>query len=114
MEITWRIINLEWIEQVGENTNVVKNVHWWVQAVDGDSMGYTWGNTQLNIDNIESFSSLDDLNEDIVIGWVKDEINNTYTKDSVNGVDIIEGEAITMCSESDPMRKRQVGLPWQS
>lgn len=113
MQITWRIVNLEWIEQVGENTNVVKNVHWWVQAVDGDSMGYTWGNTQLNIDNIESFSSLDELNEDIVIGWVKNEINNTYTKDGVDGVDIIEGEAKTMCAESDPLRKRQVGLPWQ-
>jgi len=109
MEITWRIINLEWINQLGENTKVVKNIHYWVDAVDGDSMGYTWGNVQLNTDNISTFVDFDTLAESTCIQWVKDELNRLHP----NGVEITEQSALIMLEENDPERVRGFGVPWQ-
>ncbi len=109
MVITWRIINLEWIDSINGNDKVVKNVHYWVDAVDGDNMGYTWGNVQLNIDSITSFSGFDELTEAQVIDWVKSELDTLYNGD---GVSAMEQSAITMCNEADPTRKRGFGVPW--
>jgi len=109
MEITWRIINLEWINQLGENTKVVKNIHYWVDAVDGDSMGYTWGNVQLNTDDISAFVDFNTLTESTCIQWVKDELNRLHP----NGVEITEQSALTMLEENDPERVRGFGVPWQ-
>ena len=111
MNITWRIINLEWIEQVGENTKVVKNIHFWVDAVDEDgNVGYTWGNVQLDIDNITTFSEFDALTEEKCIHWVKSHLS----KNKEYGIDNVEKQAVAMCKEKDPMRKRGFGVPWQS
>ena len=111
MNITWRIINLEWIEQVGENAKVVKNIHFWVDAVDDEgNVGYTWGNIQLDIDNITTFADFDTLTESQCIEWVKNQMN----RGEEDIASKFEQQAISMCREKDPMRKRGFGVPWQS
>ena len=107
--ITWRIINLEWIEAVGDNDKVVTNVHYWVDVTNGSSMGYTWGNVQLNIDDLNNFNDFDSLTEQQCIQWVKDELNRLYDGD---GVTLSENAATQMMNENDPMRTRGFGVPW--
>lgn len=110
MEITWKIINLEWIEEVDGNQKVVTNIHYWVDAVDPDgNMGYTWGNVQLNIGNLANFSDFSELTEAQCLEWVKTEVDKQYDG---SGIEAIENWAITMCNEQDPMRKRGFGVPW--
>lgn len=110
MQITWKIINLEWIEEVAGNQKVVTNVHYWVDAVDTDgNMGYSWGNIQLNISNLTNFTDFSTLTEAQCIEWVKTEINN---QSDGQGVQAIETWATQMCQQQDPMRKRGFGVPW--
>lgn len=114
MNVTWKISNVEWIHQLGDNSNVVKNVHYWVQAEDeNDNMGYTWGNVQLNTNNIVEFSDLALLTEEKVIGWAKAELDNLYSTTELTGSEVMESAAINMCLEQDPTRRRSVGVPWK-
>lgn len=114
MNITWKISNIEWIESVGDFTKVVKNVHYWVQAEDdAGNMGYTWGNVQLDIDNLTTFTDFDALTEETVIGWAKTALNSTYFSGPLTGAAMMEQEAKRICLEQDPLRKRGIGMPWQ-
>lgn len=113
MNITWKISNIEWIESVGEFTKVVKNVHYWVQAEDdAGNMGYTWGNVQLDIDNLATFTDFDALTEETVLTWTKSALNNLYSESSYSNVELQELNAVKMCEEQDPLRKRGIGVPW--
>lgn len=108
MIVTWRIINLEWIDNLNGNSKVVKNIHYWVDAVEGGGMGYTWGNVQLDTDNISDFSDFDTLTEESCIQWVKDELDRQYD----NGSKVTEQSAIEMLKDNDPSRVRGFGVPW--
>ena len=111
MNITWKISNIEWIENVDEHSKVVKNVHYWVQADDeAGNRGYTWGNIQLNTDNITNFVDFDNLTEETVLTWAKAAIEETYPEDDPCA--LMEHSATTMCAEADPLRKRGIGVPW--
>ena len=113
MNITWKITNIEWIDDLHNLTNVVKNIHWWVQAEDEDgNRGYVWGNTQLEVDNITKFIPLDDLNEETVLVWLYDALEEMYLHTGFTGREALEIAAIQMCEQQDPITKRGCGLPW--
>lgn len=115
MNITWKISNIEWIEELDGHNKVVKNVHWWVQAVDENgNMGYTWGNQQLPTDNIDEFIPFETLTEDQVLAWACSQMNveNGVAPDGRVYTDFLEEQAKHMCSQADPLRKRGFGLPW--
>ena len=113
MNITWKITNLEWIENVNNLEKVVKNIHWWVQAEDVDgNMGYTWGNTQLDVSNLTEFTNFDALTEEIVLTWLFEVLEEMYFETGTPGRQLMEDQAVRMCGQQDPSRRRGTGLPW--
>lgn len=105
--VNWKVTNLEYISQVGDSSNVIKNAHWWCELVNPNgNMGYCWGNQQLEISNPTNFTDFSDVTEEMVIGWVKSAMGT-------DGVEAIEKYVALMSAQNDPMNKRGLGLPWQ-
>jgi|SaaInl85LU_5_DNA_1037374.scaffolds.fasta_scaffold24610_3 hypothetical protein len=116
MNFSWKVLNIEWIEELNSNSKVIRNVHFWVECVDEEGYkGYTWGNVQLEVDNIEEFIPFDALTEEDVIGWTKQTLLDIEPRDNTTGmtlVDKLQHEAYLMCLEKDPIRTRGIGVPW--
>ena len=117
MNITWKISNIEWIEELNGHLKVVKNVHYWVECVDENkNMGYTWGNVQLDVSNLANFTDFDTLTEEIVLDWVKTTLASTVadpeSENPSTVFSVLENQAINMCNKADPFRKRGIGVPW--
>lgn len=116
MNIVWKIINIEWIQNLNGNEKVAKNVHFWVEATDEDGhMGYTWGSVQLDVEDLEEFVPYAELTEAKVISWVQQALINMQEPNAVTGLTLVselENQAITMCEEQDPLRVRGIGVPW--
>ena len=107
MNITWKISNIEWIQQVGDHSKVVKNVHYWVEAKDdAGNMGYTWGNVQLDISNPSSFTEYPSITEEQALEWLKSALGPTQVTE-------IENYITSRVLNQDPMDIRGLGLPWQ-
>ena len=51
---------------------VIYNVHWRVTKEDGDYIASSYGTQRLNTEDIQNFIPLNDVNSEIVEGWVKD------------------------------------------
>ena len=109
MNITWKIISLEWVEELDSNEKVITNIHYWVDALESDSKGYNWGNIQLNTDNLTDFKPFESLTEEDCINWVKQSLDLLY---GGSGVTRVEEGAKNMCLQQDPNRKRNFGVPW--
>ena len=116
MNFTWKVSNIEWIEELEGMSKVIKNVHFWVECVDLEGYkGYTWGNVQLDVDNIEEFVDFDTLTEEDVLGWAKQTLLEMEPRDSITGmtaIDRLQHQAYLMSLEKDPLRNRGIGVPW--
>lgn len=104
--ITWKIYNVEYIESVSDKSKVIKNIHWWAQQTDDNgNRGYSWGNQQLDINNLTSFTEWDNVTETQCIDWVKDAMGEKV-------VNQVESDIASQLINPDPLRKRAYGLPW--
>jgi len=75
----WNCKTVDAYPSVGENTNIVYNVHWRVTAVSDqvDSEGNAFkasaiGTQVLNTEDITEFTPFDQLTNDQVVQWVKE------------------------------------------
>ena len=75
----WNCKTVDAYPSVGENTNIVYNVHWRVTAVSDqvDSEGNAYqasaiGTQVLNTEDITEFTPFDQLTNDQVVQWVKE------------------------------------------
>lgn len=95
---TWTIANLE---RNTEDGGVVV-AHWRVTEVDGDYSASSYGTCGFTPDASEAgFVPFESLNEDTVLGWVKDQLD----------VETIEAGLLTSI-EDQKAPKSVSGLPW--
>lgn len=86
---TWDCRTVDTYVNKDGNHNVVFNVHWTLTGEDSETavINTAIGTQLLNTDNLENFVPKDDLTNDVVAGWVIDELG----EERVNKLkDIIE------------------------
>jgi hypothetical protein len=69
---TWAVQQMDCYPQHEGESNVVFNVHWRCEGVDGDHCGSAYGSQGLMLDPEAPFVPFADLTEAQVIGWVQD------------------------------------------
>lgn len=76
MEIThtWKIDRLD---KINDNTGTVKVIAAYVLSTNGEVSVSAPAEVELNVDNIESFIDYNDLTEDLVITWLKNELGES-------------------------------------
>jgi len=118
MNVTWKIMNIEWISEFGGLSKVVSGAHYWVEAEDEEgNKGYTFSRVAFDLDDLTDFVAFEELTEELVVSWVQTHLLKVtnYVRDDITGmsiVDEIQHRAIIMCLEQDPLRKRGIGVPW--
>lgn len=100
---TWSIIRLE---QLNDGTGTVVNIGYNVFSEDEISCNSS-GGVQLNIDNIENFIRYQNLTEETLLGWVKEQLGENLGNHEVNNAAWIE-------SVKNPPAPRTISqpLPW--
>lgn len=76
MEKTWKIESIETLVSESGYENIAKIVHWRLLAQDGDYQTSVYGSVNLPFDPdaITNFTNYEDLDENTVLGWVKDSL----------------------------------------
>ena len=74
--INWKITNVEYAPSYEGLENVVANVHWYATCSQDGKGGYSYGNSRLNLETLsgDSFVNFDDLTEEVLLGWVFDQL----------------------------------------
>ena len=76
----WDCKTVDAYPQLDDNSNVIYNVHWRVTGVldvDGNSYQATnIGTQRINTDTIDDFIPVDDLTNEIIVGWTKSAIGD--------------------------------------
>jgi hypothetical protein len=67
----WVIKQLDCIPSADGQSNVVSNVHWRVNAIDGAHEATVYGTQALTFDAKNAFIAYDSLTKDTVVGWVQ-------------------------------------------
>jgi hypothetical protein len=101
MQVTWRIANLERTLPSG----VVFAVHYTIDAVDGEFTAGAYGLIGVTGDPAQDgFIAFENLTEQTVIGWVKDQI----------GAEKIAEIEAALAGQIEAKRnpKSAAGLPW--
>ena len=102
INIEWKVNNLEYVVADGG----VVNVHWASMGSTEDNVSaFDGGKTQFEYDASSSdFVPLEDLTEEVVLGWVKDSLGEETIK-------VIEDSLTDKVNEQlNPTTKS--GLPW--
>jgi tRNA/tmRNA/rRNA uracil-C5-methylase (TrmA/RlmC/RlmD family) len=100
---TWSIIRLE---QLNDGTETVTEVFYNVLSEDEISCNSS-GGVQLNIDNIENFIQYQNLTEETLLGWVKEQLGENLGNHEINNAAWID-------SVKNPPAPRTISqpLPW--
>lgn len=69
---TWSVAQLDAYPEVDGKTDVVFNVHWTLNGVDGEHSGSVYGSQSVALDPDAPFVPYTSLTQGQVIGWVKD------------------------------------------
>lgn len=69
---TWTVTQMDAYPEEDGETDVVFNVHWILNGVDGVYQAYVYGSQGVAIDPDAPFTPYEDLTETQVIGWVQD------------------------------------------
>ena len=69
---TWNVTQMNAYPQVGEETDVVFNVHWTLIGEDAGIFGSAYGSQGVTVNPEEPFTPYADLTQAQVVGWVKD------------------------------------------
>jgi hypothetical protein len=107
MEIThtWKIRKLI---QKNDGSGLVIQVYFKVHSTDGEYYYVSAGNVELDTDNIENFISYQDLTEEQVIIWVKNELGS----DS-ESLEQINTDWINTATNPIPSPTKIEKLPWE-
>lgn len=106
MAITWNILGMDVLNSLDGNSDVVTNVFWYCSDSDADgNYGFSFGNQQLNTDNITDFVDYNTLTESQVIQWVKDGLTADGNLDSVE-------QSVAQGVEQGLYTLRHQGVPW--
>jgi hypothetical protein len=82
MEYTWKLKSLKKTNS-GSLQNVVVQTYWELTGTDEDGNSGTFnGATPFSVPTGESFTAYEDLTEEMVLGWIKDQVVGGY-KDHV-------------------------------
>lgn len=102
--VQWKIEKMFVKPIVGEQQNIVHQVHWQCVASEGDASRLTYGSVDLELSS-ESFTEYGDLTEDQVIGWVKDTLGSELVARN-------EEQALQQLISSLNPRLVSQNLPW--
>lgn len=69
---TWSVVQMDCYPEYEQEADVVFNVHWTMNGVDGEYTGSVYGSQSLTLDSGSTFTPYPDLTEEQVVGWVKD------------------------------------------
>lgn len=96
--LVWKI---EQLERTIENGCVFR-VSWSLKAIENDYIGYTFG--MVNLEPPDELIPFEDLTEEIVLSWVKDQL----------GEDRVQELETYVCDEVARQKEPVVanGLPW--
>ena len=67
----WNCKTVDAYPLVGENTDVVYNVHWRVTGDDGTNNTTNIGTQTLDVSDLSSFTSFDSITHDDMVTWTK-------------------------------------------
>ena len=102
---TWTVINLYTLQQ--PDPNYVVNAYWRLTGVDGQYTAYIESNNTFDSQQESNFIPYDQLTNDIVIGWVKNQLG-------ANGVSnweaCVQGQINSMINP--PVSPQNTPLPW--
>lgn len=68
---TWSVVQMDCYPEYEQEADVVFNVHWTMNGVDGEYTGSVYGSQSLTLDSGSTFTPYADLTEEQVVGWVK-------------------------------------------
>jgi len=106
MNKNWIISNIECYKSKSGFENVVKKVHYIVEARDEEgNYASTWGNQQLQSSELDSvtFKNFNDLKKEEVISWVQQALE----EDSLKALD----EYLSRQLEKKTQPQKYIGLP---
>jgi len=66
----WNVVSLETAPTEGDNSDVVKTVHWEVEAVDGDHTARSYGSVGLDAPSGD-FTAYASITKDQAVTWAK-------------------------------------------
>lgn len=72
VEINWVVSQMDCYPEKEGEADVVFNVHWRCNGVDGNYAGTSYGTQNVPLSSDSPFTPYEDLTQDQVIGWVKD------------------------------------------
>ena len=82
--ITWNVSQLDCYPQESGHTDVVFNVHWQCNGVDGDYNAQVYSTCAVTISPDTPFTPYENLTQDQVLGWIwASGVDQTATEDSV-------------------------------
>jgi hypothetical protein len=87
---TWSIRELV---QMNDNSGTVVRVRYNVTSTNGEISTQSDGAVELETENIENFVSYESLNEETVIGWVKEKLGESLGGHEVNNAAWIDAVA---------------------
>lgn len=101
--ITWSVTAMNCYPEEGGNTDVVFNVHWECNGVDGVYSGRVYSTCAVPVPTGTAFIPYEDLTQDIVLGWIW-----------ANGVDQAATEAAVQTQIDNQINPPVVTppLPW--
>ena len=71
----WVIYKLDTVKQEGNLFDVVKNVHWRYQAIDGEYLADTFDAFKCDSPSESDFTAYPDLTENQIIEWLESGLN---------------------------------------
>jgi hypothetical protein len=107
MSIT-HVWNIRELVQLNDDSGTVVRVEYVVNSNDGDISCSSGGSMELQTANIENFISYEDLSEEIVLGWVKENLDENLGNHEINN-------AVWINSVLNPPEPKTISLdlPWQ-
>ena len=105
MVLTWKIEQLGCKPFFDSKTDVVENIHWRLNGVDGDYATSVYGSQKVTYEAGSLFTDYNSLTEEVVIAWVKDALGeeqvSTYEASVNNQLEALKNPTIVTSS-----------LPW--
>ena len=86
MEYIWKVLSTKEEYNADLNDKVVTEAHWGLFLRDGQYMTESQGITQFDPPNKDVYVAFSDLNNDIIMGWVKDKIGDAEVSNRINWV----------------------------
>jgi hypothetical protein len=86
MTLTWKIESLNCKPSFDGKTNVVEIIHWRLNGVDGDLSASVYGSVGVTYKDSTSFTEYNNLTEEQLVSWVKDNLEEEQVTDYENGV----------------------------